>query len=346
MTVRFITATEIPLQSFTLLGINVKTKTDAIGRFGTGLKYAVAVILRHGGTIRLFISGTEYEFYLHGLKFRGKDFQQVRMRKRATFGGWLSSKALPFTTEFGKDWGLWQAYRELESNTRDESGHTTSDGIQPEAYKSGTVIEVDCPGFQEAIDEEQVFFDPGDKPKVNSCDIFDMYEGESKHFYYQGIRVYTLRYPARFTYNFKSPYVRLTEDRTADNAFSLFYWIAQEAMKLSSNNLVTRMLVKSDNPCMETHDLNFDVDKRGSDVFVNTARAMHAGGSLGRSYSNWFASAPVNQEPGLKEVSYSLTNPEWELIIKAVERGRHWDQDWSDDSERAYQRLLRKREPF
>ena len=72
MIVQFKTPTSVPLEAFSLMGVNVKTSNNAIGRFGTGLKYAVAVILRYGGSIQLFIDGVEHEFYLSKKEFRGK----------------------------------------------------------------------------------------------------------------------------------------------------------------------------------------------------------------------------------------------------------------------------------
>jgi hypothetical protein len=106
-----------------MMGANVKVVDNPIGQFGTGLKYAVAVILRHGGTVRLFIETEEYEFYVHEKDFRGKELQTVRMRKRhGTLARWMSSRQLPFTLNYGRNWELWQAYRELESNARDERG--------------------------------------------------------------------------------------------------------------------------------------------------------------------------------------------------------------------------------
>lgn len=55
--VQFRTPGLIPLEAFDTMGISAKVGDHPIGRFGTGLKYAVAVILREGGIIRLFRPG-------------------------------------------------------------------------------------------------------------------------------------------------------------------------------------------------------------------------------------------------------------------------------------------------
>ena len=105
----FKTPGRIPLEAFSTFGINVKKSNDPIGRFGTGLKYAVAVILRLGGTIEFWVDGVHHIFYLKEDKFRGESFDFIRMKKEKGLlskVGWEYTK-LPFTTELGKDWQLW-----------------------------------------------------------------------------------------------------------------------------------------------------------------------------------------------------------------------------------------------
>lgn len=331
MIVQFRTPTTIPLEAFSLLGVNVKTSSSAIGRFGTGLKYAVAVILRHGGTLQLFVDGTEYEFYLHSKDFRGKTFQQIRMRKRDSgpLGRWLSSKALPFTTEFGKDWKLWQAFRELMSNTKDEAGEVLtfkygpkeSPGFNPPA--KGTTIIVDCPAFYEAMQEAEVFLVHDGQELVYEDDSVEIYNRPSKHLYYQGIRVYDLRYPARLTYNFKTGYVNLTEDRTAGNAWYLMHslgLILQQ--KMTRRDMLYKVLTQStkDNrytPTFETMELNFDHTEPGSVEFGSVAQSLVSRGSGGKSISGYYGSwSSYKERKDDKQIT--LPRMDWDLISEAL----------------------------
>ena len=125
----FTTPGLIPLEAFTTFGVNAKpNSTNPFGYFGTGLKYAIAVCLRNGCKVVLWRGDIKYTFYVSTKDFRGKDFDFVRMKKETrNFAGlWASSYTqLPFTLELGKNWELWQAFRELETNTRDENGWTT-----------------------------------------------------------------------------------------------------------------------------------------------------------------------------------------------------------------------------
>lgn len=335
MIVQFRTPTAIPLEAFSLLGVNVKTTTTAIGRFGTGLKYAVAVILRHGGIIKLFVEGVEYEFYLHSKEFRGKTFQQIRMRKRDSgpIGRWLSSKALPFTTEFGKDWKLWQAYRELESNTIDEGGETLTfvyDGtnggksFRYDPPAKGTTIIVDCPGFYEVTQSSGVFLRDQDHGlMVYSDDSVTIYDAPSKYLYYQGIRVYDLRYPARLTYDFKQGYVNLTEDRTAGNAWYLLHMLGLILQqKMDSRNVLYKVLSKSRDenrytPTFETMELNFDHTEPGSAAFAVAAEKLNQSGTGGKSISGYYGSygAYVQRKD---EMSVTLPRKDWDLVSEAL----------------------------
>lgn len=71
------------IRAFTIMGLNVKPTTkNPIGYFGTGLKYAIAVLVRNGLRVRMYIGQTEYEFYLKTSKFRDQDFDFIMLRKR------------------------------------------------------------------------------------------------------------------------------------------------------------------------------------------------------------------------------------------------------------------------
>lgn len=322
MTVSFWTPGRIPLDAFTIMGANVKKVDDPIGQFGTGLKYAVAVILRHGGTVRLFIEGEEYEFYVSEKEFRGKDLQTVRMRKRhGTLRKWLSSKQLPFTLNYGRNWQLWQAYRELESNTRDERGVTYHVGFEgSEMSREGTTIQVDCPGFRDAVFESEAFLDATEGELLYSGPMVDIYKKPSKHFYYRGIRVYDLRYPAKLTYDFKYPYVTLTEDRTAGNSWSLIYSLSQlfQTGIHDTEVLVAALLEheEDEGQSFEGSEFMFDGEGEASRTFLGLMQGVPNRASYrpGRAYRSFYASYEARIErPPSSDVS--LLDQDWDRLL-------------------------------
>jgi len=83
MPIVHITRGLLDIRAFTILGLHAKPKTDTpIGKFGSGLKYAVATLVRLGCRVQVFIGTTEYEFYTKQSDFRGAEFKQLMMRKR------------------------------------------------------------------------------------------------------------------------------------------------------------------------------------------------------------------------------------------------------------------------
>ena len=106
------------LRSATLIGASAKQCEDSIGLFGTGLKYAIAILLREQQKITIISQGEEssppttYTFTTKEISMRGKSFSIIC----------CNGEELSYTTEYGKKWELWQALRELYANCLDEGG--------------------------------------------------------------------------------------------------------------------------------------------------------------------------------------------------------------------------------
>lgn len=211
----------MPLEAATTFGLNAKVGENPIGFFGTGLKYAIAITLRLGGTFRLFLGEIEYEFYVKTTDFRGKDFDVIRMKKRKSRLGRWSYQALSFTTELGKHWEPWMAVRELESNMRDEvrgssCDYSSSYDVAQQLFPcvDYTVIMIECPEMEEAYDNLDQIFMP-EKKLLFENSALQIFEGQSDYIFYRGLRVTDIEdRPSLFTYNFTLG-VALTEDRTS-----------------------------------------------------------------------------------------------------------------------------------
>ena len=115
----------IDVRAITTFGISSKENDNAIGYFGTGLKYAIAVMLREGVNFSIVTGGKQYEFETRAETVRVDEFNFCFMRA----GGTGKFEQLPFTTELGKNWELWQAFRELYCNCTDENGEISDRGL-------------------------------------------------------------------------------------------------------------------------------------------------------------------------------------------------------------------------
>ena len=204
MSIIFTNQGEIDIRAVTTFGVSVKNDNSAIGMFGTGLKYAIAIILRHGGTITIFGGVNKYSFNTAKETIRDKEFDII----------YMNEVPLSFTTEQGKTWEMWQAVREILCNCMDEQGDhgvcdevvTGEDGI--------TKIIVTCPEFEQSYNTRSDFMLlPENRKLVISTPKLDVYFGETCTLFYKGVKVHTSGKPFKFTYNFKEN-LDLTEDRT------------------------------------------------------------------------------------------------------------------------------------
>lgn len=304
----------VPLEAFQTFGMSAKPgSTNPIGKFGTGLKYAVAVTLRLGGTFKLWRGEEEFEFYTKDEDFRGKTFAKVRMRRRKGLLSAWRYEALPFTTELGKHWEPWMAVRELEANVRDEGGTSTTIGTDgPLQYlpRDGqTLIAVDCEELEAAYSNLDTIF-LSDRKKVYEDDHVAVYEGESSHVFYRGMRVTDLRKPALYTYEMK--HVFLTEDRTSMYSFLDNKRIMESLLMCPDHEIVDRVTRRAEGH----HEGTFDWDEQGKKVSGAWYPALSRGGITGR-----FASLRDNLHYGLgksEDVEITLEVRQWERVLETM----------------------------
>lgn len=219
---------EIDLDVIKTMGVNVKENDNAFGRFGTGLKYAIAVFLREQISICLFIGANKYEFYTEEKIIRGKAFQLCKMQ------GPHDTIDMPFTTELGQNWDIWQAYREIDCNCMDEDGEIfNADAARGEdGYTTFCIQDIDTHG---------IFLRDSAAPLLFSNDAIEIYEGESECMYYRGVRAKDLDRPSLHTYNIKRE-CDLTEDRLLCYDFQIERVISESVAQMSSAN---KSLIKS-----------------------------------------------------------------------------------------------------
>ena len=126
---KFYSETKLDPLAFSVMGVSAKENDNAIGFFGTGFKYAIAIILRNGGSVRIESEGEKWEFDTVPVSFRGQETKQVV----------CNDKELGYTTDYGKLWSVADAFRELYCNAKDENGGVTLGDVDAK-----TVVYVDC----------------------------------------------------------------------------------------------------------------------------------------------------------------------------------------------------------
>lgn len=249
----FRTKGKLDLRSLTVFGLNAKVSSHPIGYFGTGLKYAIAVIAREELPVTFYIGGKKWTVECDATTFRNKKFKSLSLKRHTLIPKTIN---LPFTTELGKNWDVWQAFRELESNTRDEKGDTfihntegpehDSDGpVEWHAGPEFTMIVVEGEQFVEAyMDRHKTFLKDGLTKRDDSTGDIEVFALPSEHIYYRGIRVIDLKEDERseVTYNILRT-IDLTEDRTAADIWTVKYYIAQHVAQLKDKGLIEQIVM-------------------------------------------------------------------------------------------------------
>ena len=252
MPLQFFTPTLLDPMAFTVMGLSAKTQSDSIGRFGTGLKYAIAGTHRLGGTMRIWCGREAADFRTREAEFRGKTIQLLEWRAEGA-AAWAP---LPFTTELGKHWQSWMLLRELWSNTKDEGGFVST-AKSLDHGEDSTLIEVDWPGIEAEWDSRDTWLlsarpDLG-KP-IDRNEQIEVYSGKSTAIYYQGIKVYThSSKPFRYTYNLLGN-VPLTEDREMSSTVAEIY-LARGIAELTNSGVHHSVLLDTDD--VAENDLNW-----------------------------------------------------------------------------------------
>ena len=290
----------IHMEAIRTMGISVK-KEGAIGFFGTGLKYAIAVLLREKQKVTIYRGLEKFVFGTERETINGIDFDIVTM----------NGARMGFTTELGKTWKLWMAFRELYCNCKDEGG-TITEGETP-AEDAVTVVQVEGLDFLQEYQERQRNFLEG-KP-VFTDGACEMYEGQSRKVFYRGVRIMDLPTTALYTYNILAK-IDLTEDRTAKYSFQLTERIATMLTRLDDKRLI-RQVVTAPEQSLEGN-LEYGGYGSGSlsEEFKETVVKEYQADS--RSVNKSLVSVVTRTEPSAIYKDVELSNMESRQLKKVI----------------------------
>jgi hypothetical protein len=250
---------EIDPRAITVMGLSAKEGDNPIGRFGTGLKYAIAVLLREGQSVQVRSGSATYDFTTRPDTFRGQNFDFVYMNEHM----------LGFTTELGKDWELWMALRELYCNALDEGGRAYRAAVASEFATPHTQVLVSGRAFDETFDRLGEFILQS-TPLVTSAHA-NIHAGASKAIFYRGMRVRD-EVNCLYTYNVGNR-IDLTEDRTAKYNFQLDEAVIRTVLELTHKGMLEEIL-RAEKGTYE-HDLCFtNVSKTPSAEFLEVAEDL------------------------------------------------------------------------
>lgn len=230
---------EIDIAAISTFGVSVKDGDSPIGFFGTGLKYALAILLRNDHKVTIWSGLNKFEFATETTTIRDKPFDLVTM----------NGQRLGFTTQVGKTWEMWMAYRELFCNARDENGDATAAREAPEPAAGRTHVIVEGDDFEAVHSARwEYFIEESPDLQVGQMEIWTR---PSIGFFYRGVRVMKFSRQAMLTYNDRQK-LDLTEDRTAKEAYVPGYRVVSALLQSRDESLLRRVLSAPDK-WMEHH---------------------------------------------------------------------------------------------
>ena len=257
---------EIDPRAFSSFGVNAKPNCESpIGFFGTGLKYALSILLRNGQKVTVYSGTTMIEFSLESGSFRDKQFEFINM----SVGGKLVE--LGFTTELGKSWEMWMAYRELACNCTDEGGEIYATAGEPWGLGKEGVTHFIVEGAEfmhQYQNRNKIILESVPLFATKNIEIHPQRSGKG---YYRNVRVHEDK-EGMFTYNLIES-TELTEDRTLRNQSDIKHTAAREVIRhLDDPDVLEQILLATD-----TLEEDFDFHGWGwtpSGLFLRTVARL------------------------------------------------------------------------
>lgn len=258
MQVHFITPTKLSILDISSMGDSSKRGDDSkIGQFDSGLKYAIALLLRDnvGMEISVFSQGDEVNRFNFSTTTifdestsKNKDLITIKdLDDNITVTG--------FAKNLGYNWLMWMSYREIMSNVLDEGGYVY-EGEDVEELDNGTTISL-------TFDESNEFFEVWqnrhlymnfEKPLYSVSSSVEALKNDEGYLriYKQNILVFEDKNrPSRFAWNIK--FGEIDERRILNNIYSVEQSIAY-AIQDTDNEHFLREIISAD---FETKDKEF-----------------------------------------------------------------------------------------
>ena len=205
---------EIELNALKLLGACSKRNDGSkIGFFGTGLKYAMSVLLREGITFKIFTGEREIKIGTIDEGFRGQTFKVIT----------IDGERTSLTTDTGIKWDVWQAVREIVCNALDEDGvNQLVKEVAPVVGETHIYVDATMAKVKEVTDNWNKYF-AQDREEIHKCEYGRILEANDSeaNIYKKGIRAYNSSYVSLYDYDLFCG--NLGEDRVLSYSDVIYY---------------------------------------------------------------------------------------------------------------------------
>lgn len=234
---------EMDINAITLLGASSKRDDQTkIGFFGSGLKYALAVLLRNKIPVQIFSGVEEIKISTTEKIFRDQKFNVIQ----------INNKETSLTTDMGVDWELWFAIREFHCNAIDEGGNTIGITDKPKGEKGKTNIFIGfTPEVRDIQTEWNKFFSENRTDLEVKASVFGgedrAYTGSNNSLvvYRKGIRVYFEK-EAKSLFHYDLSGIKINESRVVADSWEMRWKISEFIKKQATVSMASQILEAED----------------------------------------------------------------------------------------------------
>lgn len=189
----------LDINLFSLMGGSTKKEDKfKIGKFGTGLKYTIAFLLRNNIHFKVFIDGEEVLIEKRKLVARETEFDVI----------YINGEKTSVTTQMGHDWKAWMIVREIWCNALDEDDphYAVTDIINPEKGRTQFYIQ-NIAGVKNVTENWNKYFIHQVEP-LQETERYAVYKNQSKGLtiYKNGVLIKSIKTDkkALFAYDIKN----------------------------------------------------------------------------------------------------------------------------------------------
>lgn len=229
---------ELDISSLVLLGASTKRNDSGkIGFFGSGNKYAIATLIRHGIKFYIFSGEKKIEIATEDVMFRDMTFKRIFIDEQAT----------SLTTDMGPLWEPWMAVREWVSNSIDEGAYNVITNIDSISGREGYTrfyVEHD-PSIKEMLDNWNSYFTFDREDNIATAKDGKIFpqtdENNSLILYRKGIRVFFDKgITSLYQYDLSS--YEINESRLIDSIHSAEYRTVKYLGNISNVSVARKIL--------------------------------------------------------------------------------------------------------
>lgn len=225
----------IEQEALHLVGASTKRgDSSKIGQFGSGNKYALALLIREGYSPKIFSGTTEIVVETKPVQFRDETFNVV----------FINGEKTSITDSMGKDWEFWQAIREIYCNALDEGGSgieiVDEISLNPEETHFYIKYERDAEKFMQNF---SLYFSTNTDPLFKSShgEILPK-KSDKANIYRKGVRCVPNSFSKKsfFDYNFNE--IAIGENRLYRNYWDVSARIWDNIMSCTDESIINTVL--------------------------------------------------------------------------------------------------------